>query len=156
AQAAREELEGEAAQEVVLGPGEGARARDELLRCEARGGRGLVEGAPLEAHLVGLEEQRVEARGDGLGNAVRGELARPGIDLLLLFALLLHARERGLEVFLGCGEVAPLAALVEIHRARVQREGDGGGLLRGRRAAEVVRRERVETEFLAAADLPQE
>ncbi len=156
ADALGEVLEGEAAQEVILGPREGAGVGEHALGRRAARVRGLVQRAPLEARLVGLEEQRVDVRTDLRGQGSGAELARPRIDALLLLALLLLSRERGLEVLLGRGLVAPAAALVEIHRVRVECQSHGGGLLRRGRAAEVVACQDVEGEFLGAADFPQE
>ena len=70
AQALREELEGEAAQEEVLGAGERADLREQLLRREP-GARGrLVQRPPLERHLVRLEEEEVELRDEAPAAAV--------------------------------------------------------------------------------------
>ena len=110
--------------------------------------RRLVERAPFEAHLVGLEEQRVELRGDRLGHAAGHELARPrrrpAPAARRFFS---SAGERGLEVLLRRRLVAALAALVEVHRVRVQRERHRGrppaARARGRSTRARARRSRT-------------
>ncbi len=150
------ELEGEPAQEVVLRPGERADAREQLLRRESGLGGRLVQRPPLERHLVRLEEERIELRGDLGGHGARGERGRPGVHLLLLAALPFQPGQRGLQVLLGRGLVAALSPPVEVHRARVQGERHRRGLQGRGRVAVVVLREVGEAELVGAAHLPQE
>ena len=140
-------------------------------------GKGRYQAAPsenLKAALAGQEKKRrqqeqvdqwgaelaagrvPEPIAERLGHAAGDKLSRPRVDLLLLLAPLLDARERGLEVLLGRRLVAALAALVEMDRVGVEQERHGGGFVRRGRAAEVLAREVLEAELLAAAHLPQE
>ena len=87
---------------------------------------------------------------------MRAQLVHPRGHLLALAPLALDRRERRLERVGRRLAVAPLAALVEVHRRGRERDGDGRRLGRRGRAAVVLAREVGEAELVVRRHLPQE
>jgi hypothetical protein len=127
------------------GPGRGACGLDRL---------------PGDRLLLGRIEQRRYHRPHGLGQLSGHQRSSP---LRLLFSLALasfDAGQRGLQRFGGRALVHALAALVEVHRARMQPQQHRRALHRRRGLAgcraEVLARRVIEAELVGGDRLPEE
>ena len=90
-----------------------------------------------------------------VGHGAGFQLRHPAGHLPGLALLALDRGQRRLEVFFRCGLIAALAALVEIHRCRMQLQRHGGNLGRRRLVTEIFLRHVLAAEFRIAAHFPE-
>ncbi len=154
--AAREVLEQELVQMVVMRGRQRAAALQQMRRGQMRGGAGRFQRLDLDGVAVRLVQQHRQFVGEFGGQLESAELLGVARLQFGLQALLLGAGQRGLERVGRRGLVAALALLVEVHRRRVQADQRPCCFDGIRRMAEIFLRQRTEVELVLRRGFPQE
>src|SRR2546421_7352088 len=154
--AARKKFAQEALQVVGVRIGQAAAALEEARRRQAGRCAGLLERPRFRLCALRRVEELVLQHGD-LGRTVAAlECFGPLGDLRLHPLFLLDSGERLLESFGRRGLETALAAVIEVHRRRLQLDQYARRLDRARIAPDILARKLVEAEFASGAHLPQE
>ena len=153
--AAREVLEQELVQVVIVRGRQCAAALQQVRRRQMRGGAGGFQRLDFDGVAVRLVQDHGQMVGEFGGQLEGAELLGIAGLQFGLQALLLDAGERRLQRIGRCGLVAAFALLVEMHRRTVQADQCARGFDGIGDMAEIFLRQRVEIEFVRRRGFPQ-